>query len=283
MLLSFRTVGRPGKPLWTTQRIRKDNEVEMSFRTKMIAAGTLAALVAGVSLPQSALALDAKQKEEIGAFIKEYLIANPEIMLEVQDALTTKQRAKQQEAAEGAIAENKKAIFNSDYDMVLGNPKGDVTVVEFYDYNCGYCKRALSDMDDILAKDKNVRFVLKELPILGPDSLAAHKVSAAFRLVAPEKYGDFHRALLGGEDRATEETALAVAAKLGVSEKDLRAKMEKEPHDAAVREAYGLANDLGITGTPSYVIGNEAVFGAVGAEEIESRVANMRECGKTAC
>jgi protein-disulfide isomerase len=138
-------------------------------------------------------------------------------------------------------------------------------------------------MDDILAKDKNVRFVLKELPILGPDSLAAHKVSAAFRLVAPEKYGDFHRALLGGEDRATEETALAVAAKLGVSEKDLRAKMEKEPHDAAVREAYSLANDLGITGTPSYVIGNEAVFGAVGAEEIEGKVANMRECGKTAC
>ena len=255
----------------------------MNFSTKMIAAGTLAALVAGVSLPQSAFALDAKQKEEIGAFIKEYLIANPEIMLEVQEALTTKQRAKQQEAAESAITENKKAIFSSDYDMVLGNPKGDVTIVEFYDYNCGYCKRALSDMDDILAKDKNVRFVLKELPILGPDSLAAHKVSAAFRLVAPEKYGDFHRALLGGEDRATEETAIAVAAKLGVSEKDLRAKMEKEPHDAAVREAYGLANDLGITGTPSYVIGNEAVFGAVGAEEIEGKVSNMRECGKTAC
>ena len=255
----------------------------MNFSTKMIAAGALAAFMAGISLPQSALALDQKQKDEFGAFIKEYLIANPEIMLEVQEALTTKQRAKQQEAAEGVISENKKAIFNSKYDMVLGNPDGDVTVVEFYDYNCGYCKRALTDMEDILAKDKNVRFVLKELPILGPDSLAAHKVSAAFRLVAPEKYGDFHRALLGGEDRATEETALAVAAKLGVSEKDLRAKMEKEPHDAAVREAYSLANELGITGTPSYVIGNEAVFGAVGSEEIEGKVANMRECGKTAC
>ncbi|KOF22850.1 DSBA oxidoreductase [Ensifer adhaerens] len=249
----------------------------------MIAAGTIAAFMAGVSLPQSALALDQKQKEEFGAFIKEYLLANPEIMLDVQEALATKQRAKQQEAAEGAITENKKAIFNSDYDMVLGNPDGDVTVVEFYDYNCGYCKRALTDMDEILSKDKNIRFVLKELPILGPDSLAAHKVSAAFRLVAPEKYGEFHRALLGGEDRATEETAIAVAGKLGVTEKQLREKMEKEPHDAAVREAYTLANDLGITGTPSYVIGNEAVFGAVGAEEISAKVANMRSCGKTAC
>lgn len=255
----------------------------MNFRTKMIAAGTLAALVAGTGLPQSALALDAKQKEEIGAFIKEYLIANPEIMLEVQEALTTKQRAKQQEAAESAITANKKAIFNSDYDMVLGNPKGDVTIVEFYDYNCGYCKRALSDMEEVLSTDKNVRFVLKELPILGPDSLAAHKVSAAFRLVAPEKYGEFHRALLSSEDRATEESAIAVAVKLGVAEDKLRAKMEKEPHDAAVREAYTLANDLGITGTPSYVIGNEAVFGAVGADEIKDKIANMRECGKTAC
>ncbi len=88
-----------------------------------------------------------------------------------------------------------------------------MTIVEFFDYNCGYCKRALSDMDDILAKDKNVRFVLKELPILGPDSLAAHKVSAAFRVVAPEKIRRFPIApLLGGEERATEETAIAVAA-----------------------------------------------------------------------
>jgi protein-disulfide isomerase len=250
---------------------------------KMIAAGTLIALAAGITLPQSAAAFDAKEKEELGAFIKEYLLANPEIMLEVQEALAAKQRAQQQEAAEVAIASNKKAIFNSAYDITLGNPKGDVTIVEFFDYNCGYCKRALSDMDKILAKDKNIRFVLKELPILGPDSLAAHKVSVAFGRIAPEKYGDFHRALLGGEERATEETAIAVAARLGVTEEQLRAKMEDDSHDASVREAYMLANDLGITGTPSYVIGNEAVFGAVGSGELTTRVANMRECGKTAC
>ena len=255
----------------------------MTLKTKMIAAGTLVALTAGIALPQPAAALDAKQKEEFGAFIKEYLLANPEIMLEVQEALTAKQRAKQQEAAQAAIAGNQKAIFNSAYDISLGNPDGDVTIVEFFDYNCGYCKRALSDMDQILAKDKNVRFVLKELPILGPDSLAAHKVSAAFRVIAPEKYGEFHRALLGGEDRATEETAIAVAARLGVTEEQLREKMEDGPQDASVREAYTLANDLGITGTPSYVVGNEAVFGAVGAGELTTKVANMRSCGKTVC
>jgi protein-disulfide isomerase len=255
----------------------------MTLKMKMIAAASLIALAAGVALPGPAAALDAKQKEEFGAFIKEYLLANPEIMLEVQEALTSKQRAKQQETAQAAIADNKKAIFNSEYDIALGNPDGDVTIVEFFDYNCGYCKRAMSDMDDILAKDKNVRFVLKELPILGPDSLAAHKVSAAFRVIAPEKYGDFHRALLGAEERATEETAIAVAAKLGVTEAQLREKMDDGPYDASVREAYTLANELGITGTPSYVVGNEAVFGAVGAPEIEQKVANMRACGKTVC
>ncbi|ASY62446.1 protein-disulfide isomerase [Sinorhizobium sojae CCBAU 05684] len=255
----------------------------MILNKKMIAAGTLIALAAGIALPQSAAALDAKQKEEIGAFIKEYLLANPEIMLEVQEALTAKQRAQQQEAATAAIANNRSAIFNSAHDIALGNPEGDVTIVEFFDYNCGYCKRALSDMDQILAKDKNVRFVLKELPILGPDSLAAHRVSAAFRAIAPEKYGDFHRELLSAEERATEDTAIAVAARLGVTEEKLREKMEDDSHDAAVREAYMLANDLGITGTPSYVIGSEAVFGAVGSGELTKRVANMRQCGKTIC
>ncbi|MEK1927964.1 MAG: DsbA family protein [Rhizobium giardinii] len=255
----------------------------MAFNARKITAATLILLSATAALPQGAQALDDKQKQEIGEFIKEYLVANPEILLEAQQALKKKQADAQLQQAEAAISDNEKAIFQSKYDVTLGNPNGDVTIVEFYDYNCGYCKRALSDMDTILEKDKNVRFVLKELPILGPDSMAAHKVSAAFRDLAPEKYGDFHRALLGGEERATEETAIAVAGKLGVTEADLRKKMDENTQDEAVKEAYTLANSLGITGTPSYVIGREAVFGAVGAEELEAKVANVRACGKTIC
>ncbi len=255
----------------------------MTFSMRKIIATSMIVLSAGFCLPQAANALDDKQKQEIGAFIKEYLLANPEIMLEVQEALQKKQADAQQQQAEVAVTENEKAIFESRYDTVLGNPKGDVTVVEFFDYNCGYCKRALSDMNDILASDKNVRFVLKELPILGPDSLAAHKVSAAFRDLAPEKYADFHRTLLGGEGRATEDSAIAVAETLGVKEADVRKQMEVQPHDDAVREAYMLANSLGITGTPSYVIGKEMVFGAVGADEIAEKIGNVRSCGKTTC
>ncbi|MDR6758999.1 protein-disulfide isomerase [Mycoplana sp. BE70] len=252
------------------------------FRTTKSLAAALA-LACTVSIPLPALALDAKQKEEIGAYIKEYLLANPEILMDMQEALQQKQTLAQQQQAASAIAENQKAIFNAKYDISLGNPDGDVTIVEFFDYNCGYCKRALSDMDAMLEADKNVRFVLKELPILGPDSLAAHKVSAAFRDLAPEKYGEFHRALLGAESRATEESAIEVAVKLGVSEADIRKAMAEKPHDDAVRDAYTLAQSLGITGTPSYVISNEAVFGAVGVDELRDKVANVRSCGKTAC
>ena len=252
----------------------------MTFKTKL---ATTVALILTVAAPLPALALDDAQKKEIGEFIKEYLLENPEILVEVQDALQKKQEEQQQAKAKSAITDNEKTIYNSPYDIALGNPEGDVTIVEFFDYNCGYCKRALSDMDDILKEDKNVRFVLKELPILGPDSLAAHKVSAAFRDLAPEKYGEFHRALLGAEGRATEESAIALAATMGLSEADIRKTMADKPHDDAVREAYSLANDLGITGTPSYVLGNEMVFGAVGADDLRTKIANVRACGKATC
>jgi protein-disulfide isomerase len=244
-----------------------------------------ATLALGIALvaPLPAFALDDTQKKEIGEFIREYLIANPDILIDVQEALQARQQEAQLAKAQAAIGTHEKTIFSSPYDISLGNPEGDVTVVEFFDYNCGYCKRALTDMDAILAKDKNVRFVLKELPILGPDSLAAHKVSAAVRDFAPEKYGEFHRALLGGAGRATEESAIALAATLGMSEADIRKTMEEKPHDDAIRETYTLANDLGITGTPSYVIARETVFGAVGADEINEKIANVRSCGKTAC
>lgn len=255
----------------------------MRLHPKILTACSFAAVLSATAMPLPAAALDEAQKKEIGAFIKEYLIENPEIMLDVQDALQRKQAEMRARVAEKAVVENKDAIFTSEHNIILGNPEGDVTVVEFFDYNCGYCKHALADMDAIIAKDKNVRFVLKEFPILGPESLAAHKVSDAFQKLAPAKYGDFHRALLGAEGRATEESAIAVATSLGVSEADIRKKMADDPNDASVKEAYQLANSLGITGTPSYVLGSEAIFGAVGAASIEQKVANIRSCGKTDC
>ncbi|MDQ0453961.1 DsbA family protein [Rhizobium paknamense] len=243
----------------------------------------IALLSAGLGFTSAAHALDAKQKQEMGEFIKEYLIAHPEIMLDVQDALQKKQEAARAVAAEQAVKTDKDAIFNAKTDIALGNPKGNVTIVEFFDYNCGYCRHALSDMDQILKSDPNVRFVLKEFPILGPDSVAAHRVSAALKQLAPEKYGEFHRELLGSGGRATEASAMEVATSLGLKEADLRKAMADNPNDAAVQQAYQLAQNLGINGTPAYIVGNEVISGAVGADELEQKLKNLRSCGKSTC
>lgn len=222
-------------------------------------------------------------KENVGPLVREYLLANPEIIEEVSQALEIKKEAENRVMAQTAITENKDAIFNNPEDVVLGNPLGDVTVVEFFDYNCGYCKRALSDMTSLIEKDANVRFVLKEFPILGPDSLAAHRVAMSLRKLAPELYNEFHLQLMGGEARATEEHALDIARNLGVDEAALIAGMEDPAIGESIRQTYELANALGISGTPSFVIGDEAVFGAVGEEALLSRISSMRECDSTSC
>lgn len=234
-------------------------------------------------LPIKSYALDEAQKKEFGAFIREYLIENPEIMLEVQTALEKKQAEKRNNLAAEAVPQNKEVIFNASYDIALGNPDGDVTLVEFFDYNCGYCKRAKADIDQLLKTDKNLRVIVKEFPILGPDSTAAHQVSNAVRNVAPEKYGEFQRSLLGGNQRATEASAIALAKSLGIKEDDLRKSMKDKPQDASVNETYEVAVQLGIQGTPSYVIGNEAVFGAVGFYALKEKIDNMRSCGEATC
>ncbi len=250
------------------------------LRSTLVAGMTALSTIA-TTLP--AHALDADQKKEIGEFIKQYLIENPEIMLEVQDALERKQYAARNAKAADAVVDNKKAIFESQYDLALGNPDGDVTLVEFFDYNCGYCKRAMTDMDNILKTDSKVRVVLKEFPILGPESVAAHRVSNAVKLLAPARYPEFQRALLGARGRANEESAMEVATSLGLMEADIRKSMAENPNDAQVQETYKLANSLGITGTPSYIVGDEAVFGAVGADPLMEKIANMRSCGKATC
>jgi protein-disulfide isomerase len=247
---------------------------------KTLAAGAMLALALTNAAPASAM--DEQQKQEMGAFIREYLLQNPEILLEVQDALQAKQASQRTAMSTKGIADNKQAIFSSPTDVVLGNPKGDVTVVEFFDYNCGYCKRALSDMNELLKKDSNIRFVLKEFPILGPDSLAAHRVANAVRLIAPAKYAEFHQELMS-EAHASENSAIAVATSLGLNEAAIRKSMAESPNDDIVREAYDLANAIGITGTPTYVVGDEAVFGAQGVEAIAPKVANVRACGKATC
>lgn len=250
-----------------------------------VAAASGAAFFAGKS---SIAAEHAQQQagltaEDIGPLVREYLLANPELIEEVQQVLQAKRDAESQKLALAAIDQNREAIFNAPEDMIIGNPNGDITLVEFFDYNCGFCKRAMEDVVKIVEADSNVRVVLKEFPILGPDSLAAHQVSMAFRKLAPEHYGDYHMALLGGDVRATEALAIELALKYGVEEDALRAGMTDPAIEDSIRKSYTLADALGISGTPSFVLGDETVFGAVGSDALLAKIDNIRQCQSTVC
>lgn len=225
--------------------------------------------------------IDVKAVEEI---VRNYLLENPEIMIEVQAALEERQKDEQRVASSGAIKQAKDEIFNASSDAVFGNPNGKTTIVEFYDYNCGFCKRAFKDMNALISSDPDLRFVLKELPILGPDSQKAHVVSQALHKIAPDKYQAFHNEIIGGSERATEDYAVAVALSLGVDEAKLREAMADPAIAATFERSIQLANHLAVTGTPSYVIGDEVVFGAMGEEVLREKIEAARAtCQTAAC
>jgi protein-disulfide isomerase len=223
------------------------------------------------------------QKSELGDLVRDYILEHPEIIQEALVALEAKK--KEAEAAEltQAISGMKDVLYSSTRQAILGDPKAPITLVEFFDYNCGYCKRALADTLAMLEADKDVKIVLKEFPILGPGSVEAARVAVAVNLVAPDKYLGFHKALLGTKGHADEASALDAVAEAGIDVEAVKARM-KDPEVAnTLEEVYTMANRLGLSGTPTYVIGDEVVFGAVGVDELRTKVAAMRECGQVSC
>jgi len=234
------------------------------------------------SAPQAASTdLDRSQVERI---VRDYLLANPEVISEAQAALEVKQQEQQRVANLQVIQDNKAEIFSAATDGIIGNPTGRVTIVEFYDYNCGYCRRAQADMLALTKSNPDLRFVLKEFPILGPDSQKAHVVSQAFVHLMPAKFEEFHNQLIGSKGRATEEAAIRIALSLGADEAKLREEMKNPAISGIFGKTYDLANKLQITGTPSYVIGDEVVFGALGEEALSEKIAAAAAaCTQEAC
>nr|WP_272211789.1 DsbA family protein [Marinicella sp. W31]MDC2877679.1 DsbA family protein [Marinicella sp. W31] len=138
-------------------------------------------------------------------------------------------------------------------------------------------------MDEIIANNDDVRFILKEIPVLGPESEAAQRVSYAFFKVDPDQYEDFHRALMGSGNRATDESARAVAAAFGVDDAQIDAAMAEFPAEAALEEHFALASSIGVNGTPAYIVGDTMLHGAIGADRIQQIIDNVRDCGQGTC
>jgi protein-disulfide isomerase len=247
-----------------------------------LVAAAIAAFAFSV-MPASADSFDASQKDEIGAIVKDYLMAHPEVIRDAMQALEAKQAAAEADARKSGVAKYADTLFNSTRQAVLGNPKGDVTLVEFFDYNCGYCKRAHADMQKLIEEDKGLRVILKEFPVLGPGSEEAAQVAVAVNLIAPEKYHLFFDELLMSKGEVNGARAMAVAVDLGLDKDAVKARMKDPEIGATINESYGLAQALGINGTPSYVLQNDVVIGAVGYDTLKGKIKSVRACGSTTC
>ena len=182
------------------------------------------------------------------------------------------------------VAKNADTIFNSPRGVTLGNKDGDVTFVEFFDYNCGYCKRAMTDMLDLMKSDPKLKVVLKEFPVLSQGSVEAAQVAVAVRMQDPsgKKYLDFHQKRLSGRGAADKARAMAVAKEVGLDMAKLEKDMASPEVKATLEENFKLAEAMGMNGTPSYVIGKQVVIGAVGVESLREKIGIAR-CGKATC
>jgi protein-disulfide isomerase len=256
----------------------------MNFLMRSVAAAAVVAMVQASPERAYSQSFNDSQRGEIQRIIKEYLLANPEVLQEAMAELERRHFAADAEKHRETIKRNAELLFRSPRQVTVGNLQGDVTMVEFFDYNCGYCKRALNDMTELLKTDPKLKFVLKEFPVLGPASVEAAQVAVAVRMQdrTGKKYLDFHQKLLLGRGQADRARALAAAKEAGLDMARLEKDLASDEVRASLEESYKLAEALGLNGTPSYVVGNDVVIGAVGLAALKEKISNAR-CGKAAC
>jgi protein-disulfide isomerase len=273
----------------------------MKYKTTALIA---AAIVAGLILlvPRASLAQDPREEieavikdylathpDEVGEIARSYFIKHPEAVGQILAEILKNRRAANVAASIGvspdpnaqtggnraaAVTNNAASLFSSTHQVTLGNPHGDVTLVEFFDYNCGYCKRALPDMLTLLKDDPKLKIVLKEFPILGPGSLEAARVAVAVRMQDPggQKYIAFHQELLGSQGPASQDKALVAAKDQGLDMARLERDMASDEVGITLKEDLQLASALAITGTPGYVIGKDVVLGAIGMTGLKRQI-----------
>ena len=236
------------------------------------------ALVKGVSAQSGAPSAGAasvspEQRSAFEGIIRDYLLKNPAIIREAMQVLQAQEEAAKQAAAAQALKQYRSELLQNARSPVGGNPAGDITVVEFFDYNCGYCKRVAPAVNAVVANDPNVRIVYKEFAILGPNSLVAARAALAAKRQG--KCGEFHDALMSAEQADT-GTVTATAKALGLDYEKLVRDMEDPEITEQLERNYRLANALGINGTPAFVIGDRLVPGAIDENAMMEIIADER-------
>lgn len=231
-------------------------------------------LATTLALPAQTALAQSFSEEDIKQLALDAIIENPDIIMEAIAILQQREEQDSAAQARAALEANRDKLFEDPNAPVLGNPEGDITVVEFFDYNCPYCRRAGDEIKALLAVDPNIRIVYREWPILGEGSVVASRAALAAR--AQDKYLEFHEAMMGGQARLDEAQVMRIAGEVGLDVEKLRADMESEAVSAHLTASTELARALGFNGTPSFVIGEELSYGALSAEDISAIIAAQR-------
>lgn len=236
------------------------------------------------STPLAADEFSASQKSEIETIIKNYIMKNPEILRDAIDELENRAKAAEADARNKLVSDTQGPLYTSPYQAVIGNPNGKLTLIEFFDYNCGYCKKMLPDIARLITSEPDLRIILRDYPILSDASVEAAQVAAAVRnQFKGEKFWEFHQKLLGSHGPVGKAQALAVAQALGADMDKIGKDMEAPSVKEGLDESDRLGRDLALNGTPSYVVGDEIVVGAVGYDALKAKLDNVRKCGKVVC
>ncbi len=240
----------------------------------------LAALVVAVGFAGAALAQNASepftpaQREALRQMMREYILQNPEVLIEALESLEERRRVEGEQRARQMLVERREEIFNNPANPVLGNPNGNVTLVEFFDYRCPYCKQMHAPIAQLASEDRQIRFVHIQLPILGPESVVAARAALASRV--QNRYPQFHDALMAARGNLDEAAIIRIAQSAGLDIARLRADMNNPAIMAALDANRRLAEDLGVTGTPAFVVGDRLVPGAVDPATLRGMIQEAR-------
>lgn len=247
----------------------------------------LAALAVSTALASPAMAFDPAsmsddEKQAFGAAVKDYLMENPEVLVEAINALEERRVANEAQNDGAMIKANAEDIFNDGHSWIGGNPDGDLTMVEFIDYKCSVCRRFAPDVEKAVANDGNIRFIVKELPILGQESdLAARFAVAVQQIAGDEAYKKVHDALMTQRAPVTVESLSTLAGKFGIDADAAIKRMHTDPVNDVLRANAQLAERMRIMGTPTFIIGDQMMRGVPRAG-MAAAIKDIRETGGAA-
>ncbi len=239
-----------------------------------------AALALGVALPAQAFdinSMNTEERAEFGAQVRAYLLENPQVILEAIDILEQRNAVAEGERDKALVQHNLAELIDDGYSWVGGNPEGDITVVEFMDYRCGFCRRAKPEVEQLMAQDGNIRLVIKEFPILGESSVTASRFAIAAKHVEGlEAYKAIHDALIDLPGEPSDVVLSRLADGLGYDSAAILAKMSDEKVTQELRRTRALAQNMAISGTPTFILGDEMVRGYLPMDQMKAMIDEQR-------